>query len=180
MKLVRYCNKNREHYGIQIENKVASLPKLAKNLNNRLPETLEEFIASGKRAVEKAEKLIEQSTEDDIKRASSPSDQAIILAPIAAPPKIVCLGINYRDHAAEQNVTLPDEPVIFLKPYTTIIGPNQNVVKPCFVKKLDYEAELAIVIGRKAKNIPVSDAKLHIFGYTILNDISAYFITFIK
>jgi len=88
------------------------------------------------------------------------------------------LGLNYRDHAAEQNATIPDEPIIFIKPHTTIIGPNENIVKPSFVKQLDYEAELAIVMGRKAKNVPVSKAKSYIFGYTILNDISARDIQF--
>jgi len=65
-----------------------------------------------------------------------------------------------------------------MKPHTTIIGPNENIVKPSFVKQLDYEAELAIIIGKKAKNVSVSEAKSHIFGYTIMNDISARDIQF--
>ncbi|MEM2567692.1 MAG: fumarylacetoacetate hydrolase family protein, partial [Candidatus Bathyarchaeia archaeon] len=109
---------------------------------------------------------------------SVPVNGIRLLAPIARPPKIICLGLNYRDHAAEQNAQIPDEPIIFLKPNTTIIGPNENIVKPKFIKELDYEAELAIVIGRKGKNVPVSEAKKHIFGYTILNDVSARDIQF--
>jgi 2-keto-4-pentenoate hydratase/2-oxohepta-3-ene-1,7-dioic acid hydratase in catechol pathway len=101
-----------------------------------------------------------------------------LLAPIVSPPKIVCLGLNYRDHAAEQNVAVPDEPIIFIKPHTTIIGPNENIIKPSFVKQLDYEAELAVLMGRKAKNVPVSNAESYIFGYTILNDVSARDIQF--
>jgi 2-keto-4-pentenoate hydratase/2-oxohepta-3-ene-1,7-dioic acid hydratase in catechol pathway len=60
-----------------------------------------------------------------------------------------------------------------MKPHTTIIGPNENIIKPNFVKRLDYEGELAIIMGKKAKNIPVSEAKEYVFGYTILNDVSA-------
>ncbi|MDI6905141.1 MAG: fumarylacetoacetate hydrolase family protein [Candidatus Bathyarchaeia archaeon] len=127
---------------------------------------MEEFIALGAKGVETAEKLLEKA------------NKITLLAPIAAPPKIICLGLNYQDHATEQNAAIPDEPIIFIKPHTTIIGPNENIVKPNFVKQLDYEAELAVVMGRKAKNVPVSEAKSYIFGYTILNDVSARDIQF--
>jgi 2-keto-4-pentenoate hydratase/2-oxohepta-3-ene-1,7-dioic acid hydratase in catechol pathway len=161
-----------------VKDRVVCLLTLAKHLSEKFPERLEDFIALGTKGVEKAEKLIENTNADDVRKASLKVEQITPLAPIASPPKIVCLGLNYRDHAAEQNATIPDEPIIFMKPHTTIIGPNENIVKPSFVKQLDYEAELAIVIGRKAKNVPVSEAKSYIFGYTILNDISARDIQF--
>ncbi|MEM2318628.1 MAG: fumarylacetoacetate hydrolase family protein, partial [Candidatus Bathyarchaeia archaeon] len=91
-----------------------------------------------------------------------PINNVKLLAPLANPPKIICLGLNYGDHAAEQNAQIPDEPVIFFKPRTAIIGPNENIIKPKFVKQLDYEAELAIVIGKKAKNVSVSEAENYI------------------
>ncbi len=178
MRLVRYHNKEREHYGVLINNKLICLPNLAKRLNGEFPELLEDFITLGAKGVEKVEKLLENATETDIKHVSPPVNEVTLLAPIASPPKIVCLGLNYRDHAAEQNAAIPDEPIIFIKPHTTIIGPNENIVKPNFVKQLDYEAELAVVMGRKAKNVPVSEAKSYIFGYTILNDVSARDIQF--
>jgi len=177
LKLVRYHDEDGENYGVLTTNNVVCLPRLAKRLNKELPELLEEFIALGAKGVETAEKLLEKATENDIKH-TSPVNKITLLAPVAAPPKIVCLGLNYRDHAAEQNAAIPDEPIIFIKPHTTIIGPNENIVKPSFVKQLDYEAELAIVMGRKAKNVPVSEAKSYIFGYTILNDVSARDIQF--
>jgi len=155
-----------------------SLCSLAKDLSEKFPERLEDFITLGIEGVEKAEKLIENANENAIARASLKVSEITPLAPIAFPPKIVCLGLNYRDHAAEQNATIPDEPIIFIKPHTTIIGPNENIIKPSFVKQLDYEAELAIIMGRKAKNVPVSKAKSYIFGYTILNDVSARDIQF--
>ncbi len=149
------------------------LPCLAKQLGKTLPERLADFISSGAKGVEIAEELLEKATENDIKRAASPLQEGNLLAPVVFPPKIICLGLNYRDHINEQHAALPDEPIIFMKPHTAIIGPNENIVKPSFVKQLDYEAELAIVIGRKAKNVSISEAKTYIFGYTILNDVSA-------
>jgi 2-keto-4-pentenoate hydratase/2-oxohepta-3-ene-1,7-dioic acid hydratase in catechol pathway len=144
----------------------------------KLPEQLEQLIISGLKGIETAERLLENASEEDIKTASLPLNRARLLAPVASPPKIVCLGLNYRDHAAEQNASIPDEPIIFMKPRTTIIGPHEDIVKPSFVKHLDYEAELAIVVGRKAKNISATEAKSYIFGYMILNDVSARDIQF--
>jgi len=161
-----------------MKDRVVCLPTLAKHLNEKFPERLEDLITLGTKSVEKAEKLIRNADENAVAHASSKVDEITPLAPIAFPPKIICLGLNYRDHAAEQNATIPDEPIIFMKPHTTIIGPNENIVKPSFVKQLDYEAELAIVMGRKAKNVPASEAKSYIFGYTILNDVSARDIQF--
>jgi len=177
LRLVRYRDKE-EHYGALMKDRVVCLPALAKHLSEKFPKQLEDFITLGTKGIEKAEKLIKKANENDIRNASLKVNEITPLAPIAFPPKIVCLGLNYRDHAAEQNATIPDEPIIFMKPHTTIIGPNENIVKPSFVKQLDYEAELAIVMGRKAKNVPVSEAKSYIFGYTILNDISARDIQF--
>ncbi len=117
----------------------------------------------------------------DLKKLNSIKESAIyklsdvkLLAPVLSPSKIICLGLNYYDHAAEQNFKkIPDEPLIFMKPRTTIIGPNMPIIKPSFVKQLDYEAELAIIIGKKGKNIMIEKAREYIFGYTILNDVSA-------
>jgi 2-keto-4-pentenoate hydratase/2-oxohepta-3-ene-1,7-dioic acid hydratase in catechol pathway len=178
LKLVRYRDEEKEHYGILTKNKVICLPRLAKRLNNKLPQLLEGFIASGAKRIETAEKLFENAAKNDVESVSSGINEVNLLAPIASPPKIICLGLNYRDHIAEQNAATPDEPIIFMKPRTTIIGPHENIVKPSFVKKLDYEAELAIVIGKKAKKVPVSEAESHIFGYTVLNDVSARDIQF--
>jgi len=142
-------------------------------MNKQLPELFEGFITLGIRDIEASERLLNDATKNYVKSASSPVNEVTILPPIPSPPKIICLGLNYRDHTAEQNATIPDEPIIFMKPHTTIIGPNEDIVKPSFVKMLDYEAELAIVMGRKAKNVPVSKVRKYIFGYTILNDVSA-------
>lgn len=178
MRLIRYHDEKGENYGVLLNDEVLCLPSLANRLSKELPELLEDFIALGAKGVETAERLLQIAAKNDIKHASSLVNEVTLLAPIASPPKIICLGLNYRDHAAEQNATIPDEPIIFIKPHTTIIGPNEKIIKPNFVNKLDYEAELAIVIGRKAKNVSVSEARSRIFGYTILNDVSGRDIQF--
>lgn len=178
MRLVHYRYEKGEHYGALVDDKVICLSSLAKRFNIEFPELLEDFVTLGTKGVEEAEKLLQNASENNVKNVTLPLNQVTLLAPIAFPPKIVCLGLNYRDHAAEQNATIPDELVIFIKPHTTIIGPNESIVKPSFVKQLDYEAELAVVMGRKAKNVPVSEAESCIFGYTILNDVSARDIQF--
>ncbi|HLE75762.1 MAG TPA: fumarylacetoacetate hydrolase family protein [Candidatus Bathyarchaeia archaeon] len=173
MKIARYCYRNEESYGVINQRTVLSLPALAKRFKKEVPQKIEDFIAQGKKTIETTEDLIKKASGNDVEIFSAPLNAVTLLAPIAFPPKIICLGLNYFDHAAETDSAIPDEPIIFMKPHTTIIGPNENILKPSFVKKLDYEGELAIVMGKKAKNIPVSEAKEYIFGYTILNDVSA-------
>ena len=89
------------------------------------------------------------------------------------PSKIVCVGLNYIDHAKELNMELPKEPIIFLKPTSAIIYNNDTIIIPPQSNRVDYEVELAIVIGKKCKNIKKKDALNYIRGYTILNDITA-------
>jgi len=92
---------------------------------------------------------------------------------IFKPSKIVAAGLNYRDHAKELNMNIPDEPLIFFKPPSSVIGHEQNIILPDASKQIDYEAELAIVVGKQCKDISVSEAKNHIEGYTCANDITA-------
>ena len=96
-----------------------------------------------------------------------------LLAPIPRPPKIICVGLNYRDHAAESNLEVPDVPTIFSKFPTAIIGSGHPIVLPNVSTKPDYEAELAFVVGRGGRHIPAECWRDHIFGYTCFNDVSA-------
>lgn len=89
------------------------------------------------------------------------------------PSKIVCIGLNYKDHAEELNMELPDTPKLFIKPSTSVIGNEDNIIKPEMSNEIDYEGELAIVIGKKCKNIEIDDIEEYIFGYTIINDVTA-------
>jgi len=96
-----------------------------------------------------------------------------VLTPIPNPNKIICLAFNYKDHAEEQKLEPPEEPAIVNKPRTALNGTNSEIICPNFVKELDYEIELALIIGKKCKNITEQDAMNYVFGYMILNDVSA-------
>jgi len=89
------------------------------------------------------------------------------------PSKIVCVGLNYKDHAEELKMAIPERPVLFMKPSTSVIQDGDNIVYPSQVKELHYEAELAIVVGKKVKNISANDVQEYIEGYTCANDITA-------
>ncbi len=97
-----------------------------------------------------------------------------LLAP-AQPSKVIALGLNYRDHAREMGMPIPEQPILFLKPPSAVIGPDDNIVYPSggITARVDYEAELGIVIGRQGKAIPRERASNHIFGYTCVNDVTA-------
>jgi 2-keto-4-pentenoate hydratase/2-oxohepta-3-ene-1,7-dioic acid hydratase in catechol pathway len=98
--------------------------------------------------------------------------EAALLAP-CEPTKIIALGLNYRDHAAEFGRQVPDEPLIFMKPVTAVIGPEANIVYPRMSRRVDYEAELAVVIGKTARKVPEEQALEYVLGYTCFNDVTA-------
>jgi 2-keto-4-pentenoate hydratase/2-oxohepta-3-ene-1,7-dioic acid hydratase in catechol pathway len=89
------------------------------------------------------------------------------------PGKIICVGLNYRDHAEESNMPIPQSPVIFSKFATCVVGPDDEVVLPNTSEKVDYEAEMAVVIGRRAKHVAREQAYDYVLGYTNFNDVSA-------
>jgi 2-keto-4-pentenoate hydratase/2-oxohepta-3-ene-1,7-dioic acid hydratase in catechol pathway len=94
-------------------------------------------------------------------------------APVPRPAKLICIGLNYRDHAAESNMPIPERPVVFSKFSTAVIAPGEAVVVPATSQQVDYEAELAVVIGRRAKNVSRDQAYHYVLGYTAFNDVSA-------
>jgi len=98
--------------------------------------------------------------------------EAKLLSP-CLPSKIVALGLNYRDHAEEVKLPIPDKPLLFIKPSTSVIGPGEAILYPKMSKRVDYEAELAVVIGKVAKNVSEERAADYILGYTCLNDVTA-------
>lgn len=96
-----------------------------------------------------------------------------LLSPVAA-PNIICIGLNYKPHAAEAEMKLPEIPLIFIKTNTALCGPEDDIILPAIAPdNVDYEGELTIVIGKKAKNVSEEDALDYVFGYTIANDVSA-------
>jgi 2-keto-4-pentenoate hydratase/2-oxohepta-3-ene-1,7-dioic acid hydratase in catechol pathway len=98
-------------------------------------------------------------------------DKVRLLAP-CLPSKIVCLGLNYRSHIEEMKLPMPSVPLIFLKPSTAVIGPGDKIILPPDWKRIDYEGELGVVLGKKAKDVPEETAKEYMLGYTCFNDVS--------
>ena len=129
---------------------------------------------------QKAREVSEKIVADDNALAEAnnrgwltPSQDAYWFAPVPRPGKLICIGLNYRDHAAESNMAIPKQPVVFSKFSTAVIAPGEPVVLPATSEQVDYEAELAVVIGRRAKNVRAELALDHVLGYTCFNDVSA-------
>ena len=102
-----------------------------------------------------------------------PASDAYWFAPVPRPGKLICIGLNYRDHAKESNMALPEKPVVFSKFSSAVIAPGEPVVLPLTSQQVDYEAELAVVIGRYAKNVSRDRAYDYVLGYTAFNDVTA-------
>jgi 2-keto-4-pentenoate hydratase/2-oxohepta-3-ene-1,7-dioic acid hydratase in catechol pathway len=112
---------------------------------------------------------------EEVARSSSPGTlppDIRLLAPVR-PTKVVGVGLNYRDHARETNMPVPAEPVIFVKPATAVIGPGDTIALPPGAGRIDYEAELGVVIGRRARHVPRARALDYVLGYTCVNDVTA-------
>jgi len=107
-----------------------------------------------------------------------PLSEVELLTPLPNPPKIICLAFNYYDHARDAGLTPSEEPVIFLKPRTALNSPHGDVISPSYVKRLDYEAEIAVIIGSRVKKITEEDSLNAVFGYMIFHDVSARDIQF--
>ncbi len=128
-----------------------------------------EVIAQG----EAARAAIASSLKSAPEAAGKPLERVVLLAPIPRPPKFICVGLNYRDHAAEARMEIPAVPTIFSKFNNTVIGPGAKIVLPKNSQKPDYEAEFAFVIGVGGRHIKAEEWRKHVWGYTCVNDVSA-------
>ncbi|MGI5835895.1 MAG: fumarylacetoacetate hydrolase family protein [Chloroflexota bacterium] len=149
----------------------------------QMPGDILPFLAAGERALVAAERAIEYVKSMSAatpgprgprgERLSFSLDEVALLAPIPRPGKILCIGLNYRDHAEEIGLKLPERPVLFSKYSSCVIGPGEPIVIPSITDKVDYEAELAVVIGKTAKGVEAEKALDYVAGYTLMNDVSA-------
>ena len=131
---------------------------------------------SGDRVVALGDSMINVIANNARAKSDAPSyalSEVKLLAPIPRPPKLICVGLNYRDHAAEARQEIPKVPTIFAKFSNVVIGPDQPIVLPRNSRKPDYEAEFAFVIGAGGRHIPSYEWQQHVFGYTAFNDVSA-------
>ena len=131
--------------------------------------SIAELIAAGPAMLEKATKFLHEAPAT----AKKPFSSTRLVSPIPRPAKLICVGLNYRDHAEETGSAIPEVPTIFNKFATAVIGPGDKIVLPKVSKAPDYEAEFAFVIGRGGRNITPEKWREHVFGYTIVNDVSA-------
>lgn len=137
--------------------------------NPQLPTDMLAFLAGGADTQALAEKTVASASPSAI----VPLSAVTLQAPLPRPGKILCIGLNYRDHAAESNQPIPEHPTVFTKYNNTVIGPGGAIVLPSVTEKVDYEAEFAFVIGRTARNVKAEDALDYVAGYLPFNDVSA-------
>jgi 2-keto-4-pentenoate hydratase/2-oxohepta-3-ene-1,7-dioic acid hydratase in catechol pathway len=132
-----------------------------------LPSSVKGLLAGGSQSLERALAAAK-------KPGAKSYDQSVkLLPPIPDPEKIICLGLNYRDHAAESGVPLPKDPILFSKYSTALIGQGDAIVLPAISQEVDYEAELVIVVGRSGRHIKPEEALQYVAGYTVGHDVSA-------
>jgi 2-keto-4-pentenoate hydratase/2-oxohepta-3-ene-1,7-dioic acid hydratase in catechol pathway len=165
MKIARLLGPDMETYGFVNGDNVITKEDITHQTGVPIPQNIKDFLFDG--WYDEIKPKI-----SNLKYIQKISDFKV-LAPIPNPSKIICLAFNYKDHAKEQNLIPPDEPAIIIKPKTTLNGATSDIICPSFVSKLDYEIELALIIGKNCKNITEREAKNVIFGYMILNDASA-------
>ena len=171
MKIVRFLESGKETFGFVKDGNVAIKEEITYETGIPLPNSIKDFLFDGWYDEIKG-KLSKMSYQGKL-------SDSTILAPIPNPSKIICLAFNYVDHSEEQNRQPPGEPDIFIKPRTTLTGTQSEIVCPTFVTKLDYEIELALILGKTCKNMSESQAMEAIFGYMIFNDVSARDIQFL-
>ncbi len=157
MKLIRFGQAGKEKTGILINDKRYDTSAFGEDYN-------EQFFETG--GLERLSDFVNENQLPEV------GDDVRLGCPVGRPSKIVCIGLNYVDHARETNATPPSEPVIFMKSTTAIIGPNDNIVIPKNSAKTDWEVELAIVIGKKASYVDQVEAMNYVAGYVLHNDVS--------
>jgi len=165
MKIARLVRDGKETYGLIKDDRVATKDDITYQTGIPIPLNIKDFLFEGWYD-EVKDKISDTSFKDQLEKFR-------LLAPIPDPPKIICLTFNYPAHAKEQNLVSPKEPVIFIKPRTTLCGTDSDIMCPNFIKQLDYEIELAVIIGKTCKNVDESGSKDYIFGYMVFNDVSA-------
>lgn len=183
MKLLTYTLKetNEPRLGFLHNNQVIDMEDFGEISNFPLPDNMLDLIDMGMEIVEELNDMIAETEPSFFEEIAYEMDEVTFLAPIPKPRKnIIGIGLNYTEHVAESARTLdttgklPQKPIIFSKPPTTVTATNTEIIKNTkLTEQLDWEVELAVVIGKKGKYVPKADAMDYVFGYTVINDISA-------
>jgi 2-keto-4-pentenoate hydratase/2-oxohepta-3-ene-1,7-dioic acid hydratase in catechol pathway len=163
MKLVSFELDGKRTLGAVIGDQIAVLSKAG------FPDSMRRLVEDGAETWQRAAQVAAAGTCPKI-----PFNSVKLLAPVNDPTKVVAIGLNYRDHAAEQNVPLPKAPLIFAKFPSSVVGPFDTITwDPALTQSVDYEVELGVVIGKRARKVSEADALDYVFGYMVINDISA-------
>ncbi|XP_006609262.1 fumarylacetoacetate hydrolase domain-containing protein 2A isoform X1 [Apis dorsata] len=179
MRFVQFTGKNGgpQHLGVQLVQGGDIIAVSA--VDSRIPNTLKKFLEGGDDLLKKAKREDEVNVLTIIERIVAegrsviPEVEVNFLAPVTRMDKLACVGLNYVGHCKEQGVSPPESPVIFSKFPSNIIGPRDNIMLPPISDKVDWEAELAIIIGKKCKALNNNEGEDYIFGYTVAQDITA-------
>jgi 2-keto-4-pentenoate hydratase/2-oxohepta-3-ene-1,7-dioic acid hydratase in catechol pathway len=167
MRFINFISEEKVYLGIQLESGIVDVKKTAAVSGIDIPTSLDEVIRRGEKGIRQLEDMLKGAV-------SFISEDSIQYAPsVLNPGKILCVGLNYIEHGAECNMAIPQYPTLFNKFNNTLTAHNQVILVPDYIKDLDYEAELVIVIGKEAKNVAKKNALSYVFGYTIGNDFSS-------
>ncbi len=167
MHLLRFVHDRTIDYGLEQDGEVAPSSVISERIGRGLPPSLDELIRLP--MLDDVLRLEDRTLDGTI-----PLEEVRLLRPITSPPKIICLGKNYAEHAAETGFEPPKEPVIFMKARTSLNGPYDDVIVPDdYVKEVDYEGEIALVLKRGGRRMSERDARESILGYMAFNDVTA-------
>lgn len=169
MRLVTFERHGQVRVGVQVLGEGGAAVLDLNEVEPELPGEMSLLLAAGEPALARVRAAVAAADP----AALLPGADLTLLAPVLRPGKILCVGYNYRGHAAAGAVELPEFPEIFAKTANTVIGPGEAVILPRVSQQVDPEAELAVVIGRRGRDIPDSEAPDHVAGYSIFNDVSA-------
>ncbi len=165
--MVRFVHNKTVDYGLELEGEIAASRVVSEKLRKKLPPSLDALVSLP--LVEEVLRL-----EDRVLDRTIPLEEVRLLKPLTSPPKIICLGKNYAEHAAETGFEPPKEPVIFMKARTSLNGPYDDVIVPDdYVKEVDYEGEIAFVMKRGGRRLNEKEARESILGYMAFNDVTA-------
>lgn len=173
MKLVTIQTNQENHLGVKTARGILDVTAAARSgKGSSLPATVHELIEGGASARQAVEAFV-RDAESDASTVWLDADAVVYGPCVTNPEKLICVGLNYRKHAEETNAKIPEYPILFNKFNNTLTGHGHDVELPVTSKEVDYEAELAIVIGRPTKHVSEEEALDHVFGYCVVNDLSA-------
>lgn len=176
MKLLTFLKDQQYQLGIRTDKGILDVSYFAEQLSvQNVPQNIHDVIENGASAIDALESLAKQAEDE---RAVSPSgwlnEEDLLLGPcVTNPGKIICVGLNYRKHAEETGSPIPQSPILFTKFNNALAGDQEDIALPKLSQKVDYEAELAIVIGKTTKDVSKEEALDYVFGYCNANDLSA-------